>query len=112
MDEGTTVVKFYLHISKDEQKERLQERLEVPEKNWKFARGDLAERELWDDYQNGVRGHVDKDLDQTMLLGTSYRPIASGTATSSSPRCSSTSSKDWTCNGPPPEEGLESVVIE
>ena len=50
-DEGTTILKFFLHISKDEQKARLQERLDRPEKNWKFAKGDLAERELWDDYQ-------------------------------------------------------------
>lgn len=50
-DEGTVILKFYLNISKDEQKERLQERLDIPEKNWKFAKGDLAEREKWDDYQ-------------------------------------------------------------
>ncbi len=50
-DEGTTIIKFFLHISKDEQRERLQERLDRPEKNWKFAKGDLAERERWDDYQ-------------------------------------------------------------
>jgi PPK2 family polyphosphate:nucleotide phosphotransferase len=51
LDEGTTVVKFFLNISKDEQKERLQARLDDPEKHWKFAIGDLAEREHWDDYQ-------------------------------------------------------------
>jgi PPK2 family polyphosphate:nucleotide phosphotransferase len=49
-DEGTTILKFYLHISKDEQKERLQERLDTPEKRWKFATGDLAERKLWPEY--------------------------------------------------------------
>ncbi|MFT4990570.1 MAG: PPK2 family polyphosphate:nucleotide phosphotransferase [Acidimicrobiales bacterium] len=51
-DEGTTIAKFYLHISKDEQKERLQSRLDEPEKNWKFSTGDLEERKLWDDYQD------------------------------------------------------------
>ncbi len=50
-DEGTTIVKIYLHISKEEQAERLQSRLDTPEKNWKFDVGDLAEREHWDDYQ-------------------------------------------------------------
>jgi len=50
-DEGTLILKFYLNISKDEQKARLQERLDVPEKNWKFAKGDLDERELWGEYQ-------------------------------------------------------------
>jgi len=51
VDEGTTIVKLYLHISKDEQRERLQARLDDPTKNWKFAEGDLAERKRWDDYQ-------------------------------------------------------------
>ena len=50
-DEGTTIAKFYLHISKDEQKERLQSRLDEPEKNWKFSSSDLAERKHWDAYQ-------------------------------------------------------------
>lgn len=50
VDEGTTVLKFFLHISKDEQKERLEERLSDPEKNWKFDKNDLSERARWDDY--------------------------------------------------------------
>ena len=51
-EEGTTIAKFYLHISKEEQKERLQSRLDESEKNWKFSTGDLAERKHWDDYQH------------------------------------------------------------
>jgi len=51
VDEGTTVVKFFLHISKDEQRDRLQARIDTPEKNWKFQAGDVAEREHWDAYQ-------------------------------------------------------------
>lgn len=47
---GTTIIKCFLHISKDEQKKRLQERLDDPEKTWKFNPGDLKERELWSDY--------------------------------------------------------------
>lgn len=50
-DAGTTILKFYLHISKDEQKERLQARLDNPDKLWKFSSGDLEERNYWDDYQ-------------------------------------------------------------
>jgi len=49
-ENGVTILKFMLHISKDEQKERLQERLDKPEKNWKFNAGDLEDRKLWDDY--------------------------------------------------------------
>ncbi len=48
---GTRIVKFYLHISKDEQKKRLQERLNDPRKHWKFSAADLKEREHWDAYQ-------------------------------------------------------------
>ena len=51
-DEGTTILKFYLHISKEEQKNRLQERIDDPAKNWKFNPGDLKERALWDEYTN------------------------------------------------------------
>jgi PPK2 family polyphosphate:nucleotide phosphotransferase len=47
---GTTILKFYLHISKDEQKKRLEERRDTPEKQWKFQPGDLAVRAKWDDY--------------------------------------------------------------
>jgi PPK2 family polyphosphate:nucleotide phosphotransferase len=49
-ESGTTVIKFFLHISKDEQKQRLNERIRDPEKRWKFDAGDLEERKLWDDY--------------------------------------------------------------
>src|SRR6478609_2268140 len=49
-DEGTTVVKVFLHLSRDEQRVRLQERLDDPEKRWKFRAGDLEDRALWDDF--------------------------------------------------------------
>ena len=51
VEEGTIILKFFLHISKDEQKQRLQERLDDDAKNWKFNPGDLVAREKWDDYQ-------------------------------------------------------------
>jgi PPK2 family polyphosphate:nucleotide phosphotransferase len=49
-DEGTAVVKVFLHVSRDEQRKRLQERLDDPEKRWKFRAGDLDDRALWDDF--------------------------------------------------------------
>ena len=49
-DNGVTILKFYLHISKDEQRERFEERLRRREKNWKFSLGDLETRKKWDDY--------------------------------------------------------------
>jgi PPK2 family polyphosphate:nucleotide phosphotransferase len=48
--EGTTILKFFLLIDRDEQKQRLQARLDDPNKHWKFRVGDLAERKLWDSY--------------------------------------------------------------
>jgi PPK2 family polyphosphate:nucleotide phosphotransferase len=48
---GTTILKFLLHVSRAEQRERLQERLDDPRKRWKFRRGDLEARAKWDDYQ-------------------------------------------------------------
>ncbi len=50
-DNGTTIVKFFLAIDKDEQRERFQARYDDPTKLWKFSMGDLEEREHWDDYQ-------------------------------------------------------------
>ena len=48
---GITVLKFYLHISRDEQKRRLEARLDDPDKRWKFSKNDIKERAFWDDYQ-------------------------------------------------------------
>ncbi len=48
---GTKVLKFFLHVSKEEQKRRFLARLDDPEKQWKFSRGDVAERAFWNDYQ-------------------------------------------------------------
>ncbi len=51
-ENGTVVLKFFLHISKDEQRDRLRDRIEDPTKHWKFNPGDLDERARWDDYQS------------------------------------------------------------
>ena len=50
-ENGMIILKFFLHLSKDEQKNRLLRRIELKEKNWKFSAGDLKERKLWDEYQ-------------------------------------------------------------
>jgi PPK2 family polyphosphate:nucleotide phosphotransferase len=50
-NDGISVLKFFLHISKDEQKRRLQSRLDNPDKRWKFSSADIKERAFWDDYQ-------------------------------------------------------------
>jgi PPK2 family polyphosphate:nucleotide phosphotransferase len=55
VETGTAVLKFLLLISKDEQRQRLQERLDDPTKHWKFAAGDLEVRKRWDDYQKAYQ---------------------------------------------------------
>ena len=52
---GVTILKFFLHIGKDEQKKRLDARLEDPDKNWKSSPGDEVERKFWDDYQSAYQ---------------------------------------------------------
>lgn len=67
VDEGTTIVKIFLHVSRDEQRARLQERLDEPSKRWKMDLSDLKERALWDDY----RGAYEDMLSST---STSHAP--------------------------------------
>lgn len=59
-DEGTTIIKFFLNISKDEQKARFLERIEVPEKQWKFNPSDIEERIYWDDYMSAFEDAIAK----------------------------------------------------
>jgi PPK2 family polyphosphate:nucleotide phosphotransferase len=59
-ENGTTILKFYLHIDKEEQKQRLQARLDDPNKNWKFRKGDLEERKLWQDYMEAYEDVLNK----------------------------------------------------
>ena len=110
-DEGTTILKFYLHISKEEQAERLQARLDDPSKHWKFNIGDLAERKRWDDYM------------------AAYTEMLERTSTAAAPWTIVPSDRKWfrnlvisqviveTLEGldlryPDPEPGLDQVVIE
>ena len=109
-DEGTTIVKLFLNISKDEQKERLQARLDEPDKNWKFSRGDLDDRAQWDDFQSA------------------YVDVLSKTSTSYAPWFVVPANRKWYRNlvvssilietlermdpqYPEPEEGLEDIVV-
>ncbi len=109
-DEGVTILKFFLHISKDEQRERLQDRLDQPHKNWKFAKGDLEERKLWDEYMEA------------------YAAAMSKTSTEWAPWYIIPANAKWyrnyvisrilvdTLEGfemryPPPEKGLEDLVV-
>ena len=111
VENGTTILKFYLHIDRDEQKERLQSRLEDPTKRWKFRLGDLEERKLWSKYM------------------AAYEDVLSRTSTEHAPWIIVPANRKWyrdlvissvlveTLQGlkmkfPEPEENLDSVVIE
>jgi PPK2 family polyphosphate:nucleotide phosphotransferase len=59
-ENGVTILKFFLHISRDEQRKRLLSRLRDPKKNWKFKPGDLDERKLWDDYTTAYRDMIER----------------------------------------------------
>lgn len=60
IEEGTTIVKFFLHISKDEQRERLQARIDDHQKRWKFSLGDLDERQRWNQYQDAFEEAISR----------------------------------------------------
>ena len=111
VETGTTILKFYLHIDKDEQKERLEARLEDPKKHWKFRKDDLQERKLWDEYMHA------------------YEDALSKTSTKVAPWYIVPANHKWyrdlviskilvdTLEGlnmkfPEPEENLEGVVVE
>ena len=66
-DEGTTIIKLYLHISKEEQKKRLQARLDNPAKHWKFNPEDLKDRARWDEFREVYEDVIEK-------TGTEYAP--------------------------------------
>jgi PPK2 family polyphosphate:nucleotide phosphotransferase len=63
-DSGTTIIKFFLHISKGEQKKRLQERIKDPTKRWKFQHGDIEERKLWKEYRKAYEDALEKTSTQ------------------------------------------------
>ena len=110
-ENGTTILKFYLHIDLDEQKQRLQARLDDPAKHWKFRLGDLDERKLWPDYMKA------------------YEDVLSKTSTENAPWYIVPANRKWfrdlvissvlveTLEGlkmkyPESEENLDGVVIE
>lgn len=109
-ENGTRILKFFLNISKDEQRQRLQDRLDEPEKHWKFNSGDLAERKLWDAYQEA------------------YEEAIRQTSTSRAPWYAVPANHKWyrdlvvarairqtleemNPQFPPPEDGLDAITI-
>jgi PPK2 family polyphosphate:nucleotide phosphotransferase len=110
-EEGVTILKFFLHIDKDEQKKRLQARLDDPAKQWKFRLGDLDERKLWDDYMKAYQDVLNE-------TSTKYAPWYVVPANRKWYRDLVISTilvetlKDLKMNYPAPQENLNGVVIE
>lgn len=107
---GTRVLKFYLNISKDEQKRRLQSRLDNADKHWKFHIGDLDDRELWDDYREAYEAMLERcstDHAPWYVIPANrkwYRNLAIA-------RIIADTLEEMDPQFPPPEEGLDEVVI-
>lgn len=110
-DSGTKVLKCFLHINKDDQAKRLQARLDDPDKRWKFSKGDLAERKLWDEYQQAY-------ADALACCNTAHAPwhiIPSGRKWYRNLIVSQLlreALEEMAPKIPPCEEGLEGVVVE
>jgi PPK2 family polyphosphate:nucleotide phosphotransferase len=109
-DTGTNILKFYLNIDLDEQKERLQDRLDVPEKNWKFSKGDLSERALWEDYMEAYETAMGKTSTKNApwFIVPANRKWVRNYVISSIVKDTLESMK---MKYPEPEEGLDQIVI-
>jgi PPK2 family polyphosphate:nucleotide phosphotransferase len=107
---GTRVLKFYLNISRDEQKERLQARLDNPDKHWKFNTGDLVDRELWPEYRKAYEAmlaNCSTDHAPWFVIPSNkkwYRNLAIA-------RIVADTLEDMDPQFPPAEEGLDTIVI-
>lgn len=110
-DEGTTILKFFLHVSKAEQAERLRARLETPHKQWKFSKGDLSERARWDDYQAAFTAMLERTSTPWAPWYVVpadrkwYRNLVVSTVVTRTLR-------GLGMEFPPPEDGLDGIVIE
>ncbi|RME80288.1 MAG: polyphosphate kinase 2 family protein [Caldilineae bacterium] len=109
-ENGVVLLKFYLHISRDEQARRLQARLDDPNKRWKFSKGDLEERALWDDYMAAY-------TDALSLCSTPHAPWFVVPANHKWYRNYVVASilvetlEQLNPQFPPPEENLDDVVV-
>lgn len=110
-DEGTIILKFFLHIDLKEQKERLLARLDDPNKLWKFRKGDLEERKLWPEYTQAYEDVLMKTSTRTApwyIIPSNrkwYRNLVIGSILVET-------LKDLNMKYPEPEEDLTGILID
>ncbi len=109
-DTGTTIRKFFLHISKEEQKERMEKRLADPSRHWKFSRDDLDKRKQWDDYMAAYEDALSRcstehapwyaiPSDQKWYRNLAIARVLTATLDEMDPQF------------PPPEDGLDRIRV-
>ena len=111
VDEGTTIIKILLHITKEEQKERLESRLNIPEKNWKFQIGDLKERAHWDQYQDAFETMIREtstDSSPWYVVPANDKKYRNEIISTLIVETLEALDMQW----PAPEEGLEDIKVE
>ena len=110
-DEGTAIVKVFLNLSKDEQRQRLQDRIDDPEKRWKYRKGDLEDRARWDEFVAAYEEAITETstdwapwyvvpADRNWVKALAVAELLVETLERLDPQC------------PPPEEGIEGLVVE
>jgi PPK2 family polyphosphate:nucleotide phosphotransferase len=110
VDANVRILKFYLHISKAEQKKRLQERLDTPEKNWKFSPGDLPVREQWDAYMDAYAELLERcntDYARWHIVPANCKWYRDWVIT----KAIVDTLEDMNPQYPPPAPGLDAIVI-
>lgn len=111
VESGTQILKFYLHISKDEQKERFQARLDNPDKHWKFSKGDLAVRDQWDDYMRAYEAalsHCNTEYAPWHIIPANRKWYRNLVVTRTIVEKLETMNPQF----PPAEPGLDQIVID
>jgi len=110
-DNGTVVRKVFLHISRQEQRERLQARIDTPEKHWKFNLGDLEAREQWDEYEQAYEAAitVTSTDDAPWFVVPADRKWVRDVAVT---RLLADTLRDMDLQPPPPDPALRDVVVE
>jgi len=110
-NEGTTIIKFFLHISRDEQKRRLQARLDDKKRHWKFSVADLHERKFWDQYQEAYEDVLRKcstDDAPWYIVPADHKWFRNWVLSDTIVRTLDKLRMDF----PPPAEGLDEVKID